>query len=143
MLISTRKTVCWLAAVTAVFVLVVPWKPAEAGRAARHVTVQGSKTVGLRYYMRFRNRDCKPRKVVVKIIKEPEHGTLIRKKGMRDPYDSGTTTGWGARCTGVKIPTIEFFYRANKGYRGKDHVILRPIGLHSMGVNHHFRITVE
>lgn len=126
---------------TAVFVFAtIPVDVGNTSRAARSVVVKSGETILLRAYYRNRWRDCKSMKVTVKIVKEPEHGTVWQTSGYRDPYKATTTTGSG-RCSGVKTRAYEFRYRSKKGFRGKDHVILRPIGFMN-GVNQHFRITV-
>lgn len=111
--------------------------------AAERRTVKSGQEVVLQAYYRYRRRDCKSMKVVVKIVKSGDHGRVREGVGHHDPYYAKATDAWGARCTGIKIRSHVFYYRAKKGFRGTDHVILRPVGFMAGGRNEHFYITVE
>lgn len=131
----------FLVAIVAAGVFLFPVNVSHSSRLAHQIKAKSGETVTLRAYYRYRWRDCKSLKVTVKVIKEPENGKLLRASGYRDPYDADLTAGSG-RCTGTRIRSVEFRYRSKSGFKGKDHVILRPIGF-GAGTNHHFRITVE
>ena len=93
-------------------------------------------------YYQYRRRDCKSLRVVVKVIDGGQHGRVREGKSYHDPYNASASDSWGGRCTGVKIRSYVFYYRSKKGFRGTDHVVLRPLGFWG-GKNQHFYITVE
>lgn len=115
--------------------------PASSAEAAER-TVKAGGEVFLMAFYRYKSRDCTSMKPAVKVVKAPSHGSLHQKIGFRDPYNATATSSWGARCTGHRIRALEFSYRPNRGFRGKDRVSLRQIGFESEPVLH-FDIVVE
>lgn len=117
------------------------WAPSEA--LAVNKTVKAGGEVFLRSFYRYRTRDCSPMKVTISIDRPPAHGTLRQAVGYSDPYKATRTTSWDGRCNGVKIRATKFYYRAPKGFRGKDRVVLRMLGFNGGASSLHFNIVVE
>ncbi len=118
---------------------ILPGVPASA---AEKRVVESGKEVLLSRYAQWQRLSCKSLNVVVKIVKEGKHGRVILRHSYHDPYNFEYTSAWSPTCTGVKIRASGYYYRPKPGFRGKDHVILRPVGFQG-GRNQHFHVTVK
>lgn len=110
--------------------------------AGGRVTIESGQEVLLHYFGRFDSRTCRSRPVTVKIVKRPDHGKLYSKNLSIDPADGYTNGFFANRCNGTRIPTEGYYYRAPKNFRGKVHIILRPVGWMG-GRNQHYHVTVK
>ncbi|MEX0347477.1 MAG: hypothetical protein AB3N20_21320 [Rhizobiaceae bacterium] len=116
--------------------------PDVTASAAERRVVESGKEVLLSSYYQWRRRDCKSMNVVVKIVKQGQHGRVYLRHSYRDPYNSKYTSAWSPTCVGAKIRAFSYYYKSKPGFRGKDHIILRPVGIQG-GRNQHFHVTVK
>ncbi|APH69968.1 hypothetical protein [Aquibium oceanicum] len=110
---------------------------------ARPVTVKPGAEVGLLNVALFRHYDCKPIKVVIKVVQAPKHGTLRQVRATLNPADAKSGDDFFGRCNGKKLQSLAYMYRANSGYKGKDRVVLRVMASTDGSGNYGFEIVVE
>lgn len=132
-----------IAAVPTIFLAaILAMTATTASVAAERRVVKSGGEVALMVYSAYGEK-CKSLKATVVVVKAPKHGSLRQSSGFMDPYKSKATNSWESPCSGHRIRATVFHYKAKKGFRGKDRVVLRMIADRVGDASDHFDITVE
>lgn len=110
-----RKLIFALAIfMTCSFGIAVPSDTASANTMKR-VTGPGEE-VRINTHMNF-NKQCAPKPPRILVTREPKHGTVSVR---RERSTVGRTNSGYEHCTGRRMRSTSVFYRANKGFTGRD-----------------------
>ncbi|MFC3641220.1 hypothetical protein [Aquibium oceanicum] len=115
----------------------------SAAAQAGQVNVKAGSEVGLLNFALFESYKCKPIKAVIKVVVAPKHGTLRQVRANLDPADADSADYYDALCSGTKLQSIMFLYKANAGYKGRDRVVLRALASTDGSGDYSFDIIVE